>query len=152
MAKPFLDWSQKMTRALPLLLLSVCLAGCGRSTVATATQASETEFQLGHQAFERKEYDEAVKQFDSALGRGGMNADMAGEALLMRGRSLTNLGRLDDALRDLDEARKGPVPVDAVLAAKGEIALIQGDLDRARSLFTKARNLNPSIPWPDNLK
>lgn len=141
-----------MTRLLPLLILSVCLTGCGRNAVATATQTSEGEYQIGLQAFEKKDYEAAVKQFDSALRRGGLNADLAADALLKRAKSCINLSRLDDAMRDLEEARKGPVPVEEVLAAKGEIALIQGDLAKARSLYAKAKTLNPAISLPDKLK
>ena len=141
-----------MLRFVPLVVVTICCVGCGGETTRVVTQTSENEMQLGREAFERKDYEEAAKLFDGALRRGGLNADLGGEALLMRAKACIKLGRLDDAQHDLEDASRGPVPPDEVLSAKGDIALKQGDLDKARSLYVDARKLNPTIALPDKLK
>jgi tetratricopeptide (TPR) repeat protein len=89
---------------------------------------------------------------DSALRRGGLNADLAAEALLMRARSCIRLGRLNEALSDLEDAGRGPAPMEEVLAARGEVALLNGDHDLAKSLYAEARKIDASISLPDTLK
>ena len=141
-----------MTRLLPALLMLLCFVGCARDATKTAVQTSESEYELGRQAFEKQDFKTAEQLFDGAIRRGGLNADLVAEALLMRAKSCIQLGRLDEALHDLEDAGKGPVPRDEVLVAKGEIALKQGDRDRALTLFSKARSLNSAIVMPDTLK
>lgn len=141
-----------MLRSFLLLNLMLGLAGCGGSSTANVTQTSENNYQLGVQEFEKKNYEEASRQLTIALTGGGLNADLGGQALLMRAKCHIELGRLDDALQDLELARSSPAPAEEVLVAKGEIAIKRGDLEKARSLYTKARTINSSIAWPDNLK
>jgi predicted negative regulator of RcsB-dependent stress response len=134
-----------------LVLLIICPVGCARDQNAATTRSSEQAFQLGREAFERKNYDEATRHLEAALLQQGLNADLTAEALMMRAKSNIQLGRPTEALRDLDEVSKGPAPREDVLAAKGDVAILQGDLEEARRLYSKAQKLNPAVKLPEKL-
>lgn len=140
-----------MLRNCFLLLLIICSVGCARDQNAAKTRSSEQELQLGREAFERKDYDEATRHLDVALRQQGLNADLAAEALMMRAKSNIQLGRATEALRDLDEVSKGPAPREDVLATRGDVAILQGDLEEARRLYSKAQKLNPAVKLPKTL-
>lgn len=140
-----------MLRHLSLLVVVVCLVGCSGSRAASTTQSSEQAFQLGRDAFEAKNYDEAVRKLDDALLRKGLNADLAAEALMMRAKANIQLNRPKEALRDLAEVSLGPAPREEVLAAKGDVAILEGNLDEARRLYAKAKQLNPAVALPEKL-
>lgn len=140
-----------MLRHLSLLVLAICLVGCSGGRAASTTQSSEQAFQLGRDAFEAKNYDEAVRQLDDALLRKGLNADLAAEALMMRAKANIQLKRPKEALRDLTEVSLGPAPREDVLAAKGDVAMLEGNLDEARRLYGKAKQLNPAVVVPEKL-
>jgi Flp pilus assembly protein TadD len=134
-----------------LLLLMISPLGCARDQTAAVTQSSEQAFQLGRDAFESKDYESAARHFDAALLQQGLNADLTAEALMMRAKANIQLGRTSEAMRDLDEVGKGPAPREEVLAAKGDIAILQGDLNEARRLYAKAQKLNPAVKLPEKL-
>jgi Flp pilus assembly protein TadD len=115
------------------------------------TQSSEQAFQLGRDAFESKDYEGASRHFDAALNQQGLNADLTAEALMMRAKANIQLGRSTEAMRDLEEVGKGPAPREEVLAAKGDVAILQGDLNEARRLYSKAQKLNPAVKLPEKL-
>lgn len=134
-----------------LLLLIICSVGCARDQNAAKTRSSEQEFQLGREAFEKKDYDEATRHLDVALRQQGLNADLAAEALMMRAKANIQLGRSTEALRDLEEVSKGPALREDVLATRGDVAILQGDLEEARRLYSKAQKLNPAVKLPETL-
>ena len=140
-----------MLRICFLLALIICPLGCSLDQTAATTRSSEQSFQLGRDAFERKDYDEATHHLDAALLQQGLNADLAAEALMMRAKANIQLSRPTEALRDLDEVTKGPAPREDVLAAKGDVAILQGNLDEARRLYSKAQKLNPAVKLPEKL-
>lgn len=134
-----------------LIVVVACMAGCGPQNAKSATQTSEQDYQLAREAFERKDYLEAARLVDGALGRGGLNADLAADAIMIRAKANIQLGKLSEALKDLEEARNGPVLREEIFAAKGDIAILQGDLAEARRLYEKAQKANPAIKWPEKL-
>lgn len=139
-------------RTLVLAALSLSLIGCSRSSAQVAAiQSGEQSYHLGREAYERNDYESAARYLSEALGWQGLNADLAAEAILLRAKSFIKLGRLEEAMRDLNEARSSPVPQDEVLIAKAEIAILQKDLLRARSLYEKARTVNPGVAIPSSL-
>ena len=140
-----------MLRHMSLLVVAACLIGCSGGRTASTTQSSEQAFQLGRDAFEARNYDEAVRQLDDALLRKGLNADLAAEALMMRAKANIQLNRPKEASRDLVEVSLGPVPREEVLAAKGDVAILEGNLDEARRLYAKAKQLNPAVVLPEKL-
>jgi tetratricopeptide (TPR) repeat protein len=140
-------WTLRIVAALCLIS-----CGCGQGGTKQVTQTSENDYQQARTAFAERDYDSAARLLDSALRRGGLNADLAAEALLMRARSCIRLGRLNEALSDLEDAGRGPAPMEEVLAARGEVALLNGDHDLAKSLYAEARKIDASISLPDTLK
>src|SRR5262245_24731739 len=110
-----------MVRLLATIALAVCLTGCVQSDARVATQTIEQDVQRRREAFDRKDVAQAEQIMDDALRRGGLNPDLASEALMLRAKSNIELGKIKDAEADLEEARKGPTPRDAIFAAKGDI-------------------------------
>lgn len=139
-----------MTRAI-ILVAVMAVAGCGSDPTKTITQSSENAFHDGMQAFEKKQYEDASIRFDGALKNGGLNPDLVGQALLARAKCSIELGKLDAAAQDLEQARTSPSPPEEVLVLRAELANKQGDRDKARALIDKARKLNPAVIVPDTL-
>ncbi len=141
-----------LSRMVLLAAVMLSLAGCSRSSAQVAAiQSGEQSYHLGRKAYERNNYESAARYFSEAVGWQGLNADLAAEATLLRAKSYIKLGRLEEAMRDLNDARNSPVPQDEVLLAKAEIAVLQKDLPRARSLYEKARKVNPAVVVPNSM-
>lgn len=126
--------------------------GCGASTVTTATISSESDYELGLAAFEKKDYAMASRHFDIALRTGGLNADLAGEALHKRAQASIETGQFSEARRDLEDLDRSPAPADEVLATRAYLHFKEGDQTEAKKLYAEAQKLNPKILKPAWLK
>lgn len=131
-----------------LLLWTLCMAGCGASAVTKATVSSESDYELGLAAFAKKDYAAASRHFDVALRTGGLNADLAGDALHKRAQSSIETGQFSEARRDLEDLDRSPAPPDEVLATRAYLHFKEGDLVEANKLHAEAQKLNPKRPKP----
>ena len=143
---------RKMRSTCLLLLWTLCAVGCGASAVTTATVSSESDYELGLAAFEKKDYAAASRHFDVALRTGGLNADLAGEALLKRAQSSIETRQFSEARRDLEDLDRSPAPSDEVLATRAYLHFKEGDLAEANKLHAEAQKLNPKLPKPAWMK
>ncbi|MBC7821646.1 MAG: hypothetical protein IAG10_32570 [Planctomycetaceae bacterium] len=140
-----------MRSATLFVMLMMVVSGCGPSATTTATVSGEAEYQLGVAAFEKKDYAEASRHFDIALRAGGLNADLAGEALLQRVRCSIETRQFSEARRDLEDLDRSPAPPDEVLAVRAYLHLKEGDREAARTFYKEAQKLNPKISLPAEL-
>lgn len=124
------------------------MVGCGASAATTATVSSESDYELGLTAFEKKDFAVASRHFDVALRTGGLNADLAGEALHKRALASIETGQFSEARRDLEDLDRSPAPADEVLATRVYLHFKEGDQAEARKLYAESQKLNPKIPKP----
>jgi DNA-binding SARP family transcriptional activator/nucleoid-associated protein YgaU len=99
----------------------------------------------GSRHVEECSYEEAIAELDLALGLADLAGFAAFQALALsnRGEALTKLGRLDEAIADLEAARAvyqrlGSRMVSYALEKLGEVYRIRGDLTLARAAFEEA--------------
>jgi tetratricopeptide (TPR) repeat protein len=127
------------------------MIGCSRQSavpkdiVATA----ESSYEQALAMINSKSYSEALTLLDKALGEGGgLNADMVTDAYVARARCHAELGNLDKAQADINEAEKGTGDLANLLLVQGILAMKKGDDATAQSNFSRAREINPEIKTP----
>ena len=103
-------------------------------------------------AFDEGNFEQAESGLTNAISNGGLDADLIADALLKRAIARRELGRLDEALADVEQAAPGAGDLSVVHQIRGDIKLAQNDIAAAREEYTEARKLNPQIPWPAALK
>ncbi len=137
-----------------VIIFSVCLlSGCGNDQMAPASIAtSQLSYDEALVAFDEGNFEQAESGLTNAISNGGLDADLIADALLKRAIARRELGRLDEALADVEQAAPGAGDLSVVHQIRGDIKLAQNDIAAAREEYTEARKLNPQIPWPAALK
>ena len=133
-----------------VLLGSLLVVGC--SEPGAKTVIGESSFDSGLQAFEEKDYSEAVILLSRALENGSLNADLMCDARLMRAKARIELSEYDEAQEDLDFLMEGAHDIASVLATKGLLALKQGQKEQATRYYQEARKMNSKIVLPPELR
>jgi hypothetical protein len=96
------------------------LLGCGGAAEQTAQrEVSYQSIGKADEAYNAKNYAEALRGFDEAIAKGGVQADVLAETYLKRGVCKMETGDLAGAADDLSKAEEGgAVGADYTLAMK----------------------------------
>jgi Tfp pilus assembly protein PilF len=132
--------------------LSLFALGCGNAIPPAELAASEGAFDRGLAAFEQQDWAAAEQELTTALDGAGLQPDLYEQAVLMRARARIQTGQLDEASLDLTLLAQGAAEMDQVWAARGELALKQGDKAAATEAYREAQKLNRQIAMPAELK
>ena len=96
-------------------------------------------------------HDEAIEQFDSVVTQGGQENLYGRMALLGRADTEVRAGRLDDAVASwralAERGQTTDLPQDAILMELGRAYSLRGDLDDARTTFTRIIDEYPTSPY-----
>jgi tetratricopeptide (TPR) repeat protein len=77
-----------------------------------------------------------------------LNPDLISEAYVIRARCHAELGNLEKADADMNEAEKGAGDLAQLLLVHGIIAKKKGDSSKAESSFSRAKEIDPNIKIP----
>ena len=139
-------------RLLTLIISSTIFffAGCGRKEIPKdIVSGAEGSYQEAVTLVANNAFAEALPLLDKALGEGGgLNPDLISEAYVMRARCHAELGNLDKADADVNEAEKGAGDLAQLLLVHGIIANKRGDSAKAESSFSRAKEIDPNIKIP----
>jgi tetratricopeptide (TPR) repeat protein len=94
---------------------------------------------LGIALFKKGDKEGGLKEIDQAISQSDKNAT----AHNTKGDMLANDGKWKEALSEYEKAIKDDAKFAAAYAGKGTAHLQLGDIDNARTAFSKAKELNP---------
>jgi Tfp pilus assembly protein PilF len=132
--------------------LSLFAVGCSGEVPPAKLAASEGALDRGLAAFDQQDWATADQELTTALDGAGLQPDLYERAMLLRARARIQAGRLDEASLDLTLLAQGAADMDQVWAARGELALKQGDKTAATEAYREAQKLNRQITLPAELK
>ena len=139
---------------------SLCLAtslfiatiACGCVTSATSLATSEASLDAGLRAFEEKDWATAETNLSAAVVNGHLQPDLTEIALRSLAVARIHLDKLTAAESDLMVLSQNAADMDLYWLACAELALKKGDLEAARDAANQAREFNPGVELPSELK
>ncbi|MEY3458599.1 MAG: hypothetical protein RL215_1756 [Planctomycetota bacterium] len=138
--------------SLTLLLLLTSLPGCGgQSASPTQFSSAEAAYENARVSFEKQDYATAENAVKTALESGTLPPDLVESSLLLRARSLTQLGKLPEAEAELQQLQNTAANLDQVWLAVAELKMKQNIPMAAREAVQQARKINPRIAIPPGL-
>ncbi len=133
------------------LLIPALLCGCVGSASSSSVASSEGSVTKGVEAAEKADWATAETELSAAISAGSLQPDMAEKALLNLARARIELGKLDDAAKDISQLEQGAAEMDQVWLVKCVLALKKGDAAGAKTAFAEAKKLNPAVKAPPGL-
>jgi tetratricopeptide (TPR) repeat protein len=135
-----------------ILLLLISLPGCGSQSAAPGQFSSaEAAFEKARVAFDQQDYGGAENAVNTALESGTLPPDLVESSLLLRARSLTQLGKLPEAEAELQQLQNNAANLDQVWLAVAELKMKQNIPMAARDAVQQARKINPRVTIPPGL-
>ncbi|MCA9129757.1 MAG: hypothetical protein KDB22_21875 [Planctomycetales bacterium] len=131
------------------LCLSVCLAGCSRQMSSQTVAVAQDALNEAGQLLADGDAGGALSKIESALA-GGLDADQAAQALLVRARCYAHQGDFEKAAADIEQALMGAPDEAMVQLTRGVLEQKQGNSSAAKKHFSAAKRLDPSIVIPSN--
>ena len=143
--------TSRLFPALWLLILSF-LGGCGGGGASTSNVASsEGSVTKGLEAAEKADWAAAETELSAAIAGGALQPDMAEKAMLNLAKARIELGKLDEAAKDIAQLEQGAAEMDQVWLVKCALAIKQGDSAGAKTAFAEAKKLNSGVKAPPGL-
>ena len=140
----FASDADRLTAALPALQAAVDTYPETRAGLTARYHLAAALASLGR-------YDEALAEFDAVIAEAGEGDIYGRMARLGRADTAARAGRLDDALaawQDLAQAGAGTaLPLEAILMEIGRVHEARGDMDEARTTFTRIVDEYPTSPY-----
>jgi tetratricopeptide (TPR) repeat protein len=143
-AGTFASDADRLNAAVPLLAAAVDAYPDTRAGVTARYHLASSLAALGR-------YDEALAAFDAVIAQAGADDLYRRMATLGRADTATRAGRLDEALaawqalaQDGDAAT---LPLEAVLMELGRVQQTRGDVEDARTTFTRIVDEYPTSPY-----
>lgn len=136
-----------MKNAFVIMLVTVfgVCAGCsGDAGSPDLRKSAEESLVSGKQAVEQGQYDQAYELLSQAT-KGGLNADLYSEAMVLHAVAAIHLEKFDEAKADFEILDQGATNMDEVLAAKSFLAAKQGKKSQANRLMSEAKRINPKV-------
>lgn len=111
-------------------------------------RSSESAHLLALEAWQSKDYAQALEHFQEAIEGEGLNADLIAEALLHTAECHVELGNLDEAAEVLEGLKDQAPELDQFHLVRCKLYVKQGDISKARTEFEAARAINPGLEPP----
>jgi Tfp pilus assembly protein PilF len=129
-----------------VLLLLATMPGCsgGDAGDPDLRRTAEQSLTEGRDALAAGDYQQAFDRLSEAA-KGGLNADLYSEALVLHAVAAGHLGKFDLAENDFEVLEQGATNMADVLAAKSFVRGKQGNAAESKALLTQARKLNPRV-------
>lgn len=128
-----------------IIILLLHLAGCQREMSADARSRSFDAFSAAASAMSNRDFAAAYDLYSQALASGGLDADHAAEAQLLRAVCAAHLGKYAEAHADLDQLEAHAPLDDRFYAARAWLLQCEGNATAAAAAMQKARALNPAV-------
>lgn len=141
--------SSRLFPTLWLLTLSF-VGGCGGSASSNVS-SGEGSVTKGLEAIEKADWAAAETELSAAIADGALQPDMSEKAMLSLAKARIELGKLDDAAKDIAQLEQGAAEMDQVWLVKCALAIKQGDSAKAKSAFAEAKKHNPDVTAPAGL-
>jgi tetratricopeptide (TPR) repeat protein len=123
--------------------------GCSNSGIPSATvESSQAKFDQAQSLVSIKDYAGALPLLDEAISKGGLDADFALSSLVMRAKCNIELGKLPEALADIESAAVGADDLSVIHGLRYSYWLKAGDPSKAQAELQMARQLNPQFSVP----
>ena len=133
------------------VLMLAFSGGCGGGASSSSVATSEGSVAKGLEAADKGDWAAAETELSAAIAAGALQPDMAEKALLNLAKARIELGKFDDAAKDIAQLEQGAAEMDQVWLVKCSLALKKGDVTGAKSAFAEAKRLNPDVKTPPGL-
>ena len=134
------------------LLIAAFVCGCGDGGASSATVSSgEGSVAKGLEAADKGDWAAAETELIAAIADGALQPDMSEKAILTLARARIELGKLDDAAKDIALIEQGAAEMDQVWLVKCALAIKKGDAAGAKAAFAEAKKFNPGVNAPPGL-
>jgi len=134
------------------LIIAAAICGCGAGASASATAVSEASLDAGLKAFEEKDWATAETNLSAAIANGHLQPDLTESALRSLAVSRIHLDKLTAAESDLMVLSQNAADMDLYWVACAELELKKGDPEAAKHAANQAREYNPDVKLPTELK
>jgi tetratricopeptide (TPR) repeat protein len=131
-----------------LLLLSIHV-GCSSSAIpSSVVESSQSKFDQAQSLLALKDYAGALPLLDEAIANGGLDADFAFDSIVSRARCYIELGKLPEALADIDSAAAGATDMAIIHGLRYQYWMKSGESAKAQAELRLAQKMNPSFRVP----
>jgi outer membrane protein assembly factor BamD (BamD/ComL family) len=127
-----------------LMLAAVGCSGAGEEH-ADARQLAYSNYNEAVAAFTSRDYATAEAKLTAAIDAHGLNPTAYSDAMVKRAFCLAKAGKFAEANADLEKLGPSPENLDEILAVRSYILRKQGKAAESRTMFAKAKRLNPAV-------
>ena len=131
-----------------LSLFSICLGCSSAGMPPEVLESSQSNFDQAQSFISVKDFAGALPLLDEAIAKGGLNADFAVSSLVMRATCNLELGKLPEALADIESAADGANDMSVIHGLRYRYWMKSGDPSKAQAELRLAQQINPSFRTP----
>ncbi len=141
--------TQSIYRNLALTFLLSVYVGCSGSGIPSAVvESSQSKFDQAQALLNVKDFAGALPLLEQAIANGGLDADFAFESMVARARCYIELGKLPEALAEIENISAGAADMTVIHGLRYQYWMKSGDSAKAQSELQLAQKINPNFRIP----
>ena len=131
-----------------LICLGLCLGCSGGGLPSAVVESSQAKFDQAQSLVNVKDFLGALSLLDEAITQGGLDADFAVNSLALRAQCYIELGKLPEALADIESAAGGASDLTVIHGLRYRYWMKSGDPSKAQAELQLAQKINPGFRAP----
>jgi len=115
---------------------------------AETVESSQAKFDQAQSLLNVKDFAGALPLLDEAFAAGGLDADFAVNSFVLRAKCNLELGKLPEALADIESAAVGASDLSVIHGLRSSYWMKSGDTAKAQVELQLAQQINPGFRLP----